>query len=197
MAKVVFALVDDIDHADRIVIELQKAGFNTTEISVLFSDDAEANLLGSYEEDIEDGIATAHFKNKKGTLGTEKHTKAPEGGAAGAAAGGIIGGSLGLLAGIGTLAIPGMGAFIAAGPLMAALSGSAVGGAVGLLIGTLAGLGIPEYEAKKYQSELEQGHVLISVHAQNLDLVEEAKNVLEEAGAKHISTSSEKAGSKW
>lgn len=132
--------------------------------------------------------------DKKGSLGHEKHTKAPEGGVTGATAGGILGGSLGLLAGIGALAIPGMGPFIAAGPIMAALSGSAIGGSLGLLIGSLVGLGIPEYEAKKYEKGLKSGQVLIAVHTTSSDEVDRAKEILKKEGAKDIASSTEKTG---
>src|ERR687897_1651534 len=101
----------------------------------------------------------------------EKNTKAPEGTTAGVAAGGTIGGTLGLLAGIGALAIPGVGPFIAAGPIMGALAGAGTGGVVGGLIGALVGMGIPEYEAKRYEGMVRQGRVLLSVHCDNSDWV--------------------------
>ena len=140
--------------------------------------------------------STSKKQDKKGSLGHEKHTKAPEGGVTGATAGGILGGSLGLLAGIGALAIPGMGPFIAAGPIMAALSGSAIGGSLGLLIGSLVGLGIPEYEAKKYEKGLKNGQVLIAVHTTSSDEVDRAKEILKKEGAKDIASSTEKTGSR-
>jgi hypothetical protein len=123
----------------------------------------------------------------------EKHTKAPEGALAGAAAGGIAGGTLGLLVGLGALAIPGLGPFIAAGPIMAALAGAGAGGAVGTLTGTLIGLGIPEYEAKRYESYLNKGGMLLAVHADDADWAQKAKDVLTSAGAHHVDKTSEAA----
>jgi len=106
---------------------LVKVGFPTSDISVLLPE----SLGGSKE------------------MGTEKATKAPEGAAAGVTTGGVIGDTLGLLAGVGLLAIPGLGPFIAAGPIMAGLAGLGVGGAVGGVAGALIGMGIPEFEAKR------------------------------------------------
>jgi hypothetical protein len=124
----------------------------------------------------------------------EKHTKAPEGTATGATAGGAIGGTLGVLAGIGVLTIPGVGPFIAAGPLMGALAGIGAGGVVGGLIGALAGLGIPEYEAKRYAGRVKDGGVLLSVHCDTSDEIEAAKRVLKNTGAEDISTAAEDKG---
>jgi len=126
-------------------------------------------------------------------LATEKNTKVPEGTAAGATAGGAIGGTLGLLAGIGSLAIPGLGPFIAAGPIMGALAGAGAGAAAGGLIGALVGMGIPEYEAKRYEGRVKNGGILVSVHCDNSDWVSKAKNVLKEAGADDISSAGEKS----
>jgi hypothetical protein len=126
-------------------------------------------------------------------LGTEKHTKAPEGTATGAAAGGALGGTLGLLAGIGALAIPGLGPFIAAGPIVGALAGLGAGGALGGFVGALVGMGIPEYEAKRYEGRVKEGGVLLSVHAGTSDRVRIAKDILERTGAEDI-TSSWEAG---
>lgn len=191
MTKVVFGLADNQDHADRIVQRLQQAGFAYAEISVLFSD-SEGRISKSFDEDFTDGKHSL----KKGTLGTEKHTKAPEGGVAGATVGGIIGGSLGLLAGLGALAIPGLGPFIAAGPIVAALSGSGIGGALGLLVGSLVGLGMTEYEAKKYETSLQKGSVLVCVNAEDSKRIDTAKDIMQQEHAKDISTSSEKARSR-
>ena len=130
----------------------------------------------------------------------EKHTKAPEGTTTGAAAGGTIGGTLGLLAGIGALAIPGVGPFIAAGPIMATLAGVGVGGAVGGLVGALVGMGIPEYEAKRYEGRVKDGGVLLSAHCDTSDEIRLAKDVLKQTGAEDINaTGEEKAGlnSRW
>ena len=127
----------------------------------------------------------------------EKHTKAPEGATTGVAAGGALGGTLGLLAGVGALAIPGLGPFIAAGPIMGALAGLGVGGAVGGLVGALVGMGIPEYEAKRYEGRVKDGGVLLSVHCATSDEITRAKKILEQTGAEDISSSGEKAGESY
>jgi len=154
--------------AESIVDRLRNSGFSNNDISVLLPD--------------KDG--TRDFAH-------EKNTKAPEGAATGAGAGGVVGGTLGLLAGIGLLAIPGVGPFLAAGPIMAALSGAAVGAAAGGIAGGLIGLGIPEYEAKRYEGKVKAGNILISVHTENSDQVKRAKTIFEAAGAQDISSTSE------
>ncbi len=121
----------------------------------------------------------------------EKETKAPEGTAAGVTAGGVIGGGLGILAGIGTLAIPGLGPFIAAGPIMAGLAGLGVGGAVGGIIGALVGMGIPEYEAKRYEGRIKSGGVLLSVHCDTSNQIKSAKELLKNTGAEDVSSTGE------
>src|ERR1700743_332696 len=123
----------------------------------------------------------------------EKNTKAPEGTAAGVGVGGAVGGSLGLLAGIGALAIPGVGPLIAAGPIMGALAGLGVGGAVGGLVGALIGLGIPEYEAKRYEGRVKDGGILVSVHCDSSEEVSRAKEILKATGAEDVASSGEKA----
>ena len=129
-------------------------------------------------------------------VGHVKATKAPEGATTGAATGGVTGGVLGLLAGIGALAIPGLGPFIAAGPIMAALSGAAVGATTGGVVGGLVGLGIPEIEAKRYDEKLKKGNYLIAVHTDESDDVDRAKDIFKNAGAEDISTVSEASASK-
>ena len=124
-------------------------------------------------------------------LATEKNTKAPEGATAGATTGGAVGGTLGLLAGIGALAIPGLGPFIAAGPIMGALAGLGVGAAAGGLIGALVGMGIPEYEAKRYEGRVKDGGILVSVHCDTPERVKIAKDILKRAGAEDISSTGE------
>ncbi|MBV8732449.1 MAG: DUF3341 domain-containing protein [Acidobacteriia bacterium] len=121
----------------------------------------------------------------------EKHTKAPEGTTTGAGTGAVIGGVLGLLAGVGALAIPGLGPFIAAGPIMGALAGLGTGGVVGGIIGALVGMGIPEYEAKRYEGMIKEGGILLSVHCDNSDWVKRAKDILERTGAHDISSTGE------
>jgi hypothetical protein len=128
-------------------------------------------------------------------LATEKNTKAPEGAAVGASTGGVIGGTLGLLAGIGMLAIPGVGPFIAAGPIMGALGGLGVGAATGGIVGALVGLGIPEYEAKRYEGRVKNGGILVSVHCDSSDWVKKAEDILKHHGAEDISSTGEKAAS--
>jgi hypothetical protein len=125
----------------------------------------------------------------------EKNTKAPEGTATGVTTGGAIGGTLGLLAGIGALAIPGVGPFIAAGPIMGALAGLGVGGAVGGLVGALVGMGIPEYEAKRYEGRVKDGGVLLSVHCDTSEEIKRAEDLLKGTGAEDISSAGEKAAS--
>ncbi len=137
----VFGIYSSRSQVELAVDRLRSGGFRPQDISVLFPENQ----------------GTKEFAH-------EKHTKAPEGAAAGVTSGAVIGGTLGWLAGIGALAIPGIGPFIAAGPIMAALSGAAVGGAVGGLAGALIGMGIPEYEAKRYEGLVKDGGILLSVH---------------------------------
>jgi len=154
--------------AENAVDRLVAAGFRTEDISVL----------------LPENVGTKDFA-------AEKNTKAPEGATTGAVAGGVVGGTLGLLAGIGALAIPGLGPFIAAGPIMAALAGAGAGGAVGTLVGALVGMGIPEYEAKRYEGRIKEGGILMSVHADDSDWTKKAKEVLKQAGAEDISSTGE------
>jgi hypothetical protein len=127
---------------------------------------------------------------------TEKSTKAPEGATAGAGTGVVVGGSLGWLMGIGALAIPGLGPFIAAGPIVAALAGIGVGGAVGGFTGALVGMGIPEYEAKRYEGRVKDGGILVSVHSDTSEEIKRAKEILKDNGAQDISSTSEASGDK-
>lgn len=168
--KAVIGLASSETQAASIVGELQRAGFANNDISVLFPD-------------------------KKGTrdFAHEQNTKAPEGAVAGASAGGALGGTLGLLAGIGALAIPGVGPLIAAGPIMAALSGAAAGAAVGGLTGALIGMGIPEIEAKQYEGKIKGGNVLLSVHTDDGDQRARAKKILEAGGAVDVVTAGEQS----
>ena len=164
----VFGLFPSVARAESAVDDLVGSGFSNADVSVLMAD-----TKGSKD--------FAH----------EKQTKAPEGTATGVAAGGTIGGTLGLLAGIGALAIPGVGPFIAAGPIMGALAGLGVGGAVGGLVGALVGMGIPEYEAKRYEGRVREGGILLSVHCDNSDWAKRAKEILKNTGAEDISSTSE------
>lgn len=147
---------------------LRTAGFRNSDISVLFPENT----------------GTKDFAHEKGT-------KAPEGASTGAGTGVVVGGALGWLAGIGSLAIPGLGPFIAAGPIMAALAGAGVGGVVGGLTGALIGMGIPEYEAKRYEGRVKDGGILLSVHSDSSEWTKRAKKILEQTGAQDISSTGE------
>jgi len=164
----VYGIYRDELQLEHAIDALLKAGFRHEDISVLMADNE----------------GTKDFAH-------EKNTKLPEGTASGAVAGGVIGGTLGVLVGVGSLAIPGLGPFIAAGPIMAALAGVGVGGTVGGLVGALVGMGIPEYEAKRYEGRIKQGGVLASVHCDNSDWVGRAKDVLKATGADDVSSASE------
>jgi hypothetical protein len=164
----VFGLYRTVNQAEVSVGRLLAEGFSNDDISVLLPDTQ----------------GTKDFAH-------EKNTKAPEGTAAGVTTGGVIGGTLGLLAGIGALAIPGVGPFIAAGPIMGALAGVGVGGAVGGLIGALVGMGIPEYEAKRYEGLIKAGGVLLSVHCDTSEEITRAKDLLKQTGAQDISSTGE------
>ena len=168
MAKAVFCIATSEFQAESIVNELKVAGFSDNDISVLFPDKT----------------GTKDFAH-------EQHTKAPEGAIAGAGTGGVVAGALGWLAGIGALAIPGIGPFIAAGPIMAALSAAAVGAAVGGITGALIGMGIPEYEAKRYEGKIKEGNILISVHCETGQEAKRAREIFEQAGAHDISATAE------
>ena len=163
MKKSVIGIVDTEEQAARIVDALQSSGVSSNDISALLPD-------------------------KRGTkdFAHEHNTKAPEGAVAGVGAGGVIGGTLGLLAGIGALAIPGVGPLIAAGPLMATLSGAAAGAAVGGIAGGLIGMGVPEYEAKSYEGKIRSGNILIAVHTDDGDAEKRTKQIFESNGAHDI-----------
>jgi len=165
MAKAVVCLVSSEMQAEDIVSELKGAGFSNNDISVLFPDKT----------------GTRDFAH-------EHKTKAPEGAATGAGTGGVLGGVLGWLVGAGTLAIPGLGPFIAAGPILAALGGASVGATVGGLTGALVGMGIPEYEAKLYEGKLKEGNILLSVHTEDSKQRTRAKEIFESCGAEDVSS---------
>jgi hypothetical protein len=147
---------------------LQREGFRLEDISVLFAEN----------------VGTKDFAHEKGT-------KAPEGAATGAGSGAVVGGVLGWLAGVGSIAIPGVGPFLAAGPIMAALAGAGVGGAVGGLTGAIIGAGIPEYEAKRYEGRVRSGGILMSVHCDDSEWTSKAKDLLERTGADDVSSTGE------
>lgn len=162
-----------VNQTDSIISHLKAAGFSSNDISVLMAD-----------------------KGSTKDFAVEHNTKAPEGAAAGAGTGALLGGVLGWLAGIGSLAIPGLGPFIAAGPIMAALSGAAVGGSVGGLTGALVGMGMPEFEAKRFEGKVKTGSCLISVHSEDSEQVTIAKEICERGGAKDITSAGEVAVAK-
>jgi hypothetical protein len=170
MPKAVFCTLKTSAQATEVVDRLKGAGFTSSDISVLMP-----NTAGTKE------------------FAVDNETKAPEGAATGAGTGAVLGGGLGWLAGIGALAIPGLGPLIAAGPIMAALTGAAVGGTVGGLTGALIGMGIPEFEAKRYEGKVKGGHVLVSVHSEDAGETKRAKEIFEAANAEDIATSGEPA----
>lgn len=163
-----FGIYRNRNGVENAVEALKQDGFRNTDISVLFPEN----------------LGTKDFAH-------EKSTKAPEGTATGATSGAVIGGALGWLVGIGALAIPGLGPFIAAGPIMAALAGAGAGGVVGGIAGALVGMGIPEYEAKRYEGRIKEGGILLSVHCDSSDWVKKAKEVLERSGAEDIGSTGE------
>jgi hypothetical protein len=164
----VYGLYRDRRGVEEAVESLKHSGFRNTDISVLFPENQ-----GSKD------------------FAVEKHTKAPQGAAVGGGSGALIGGALGWLAGIGLLAIPGAGPFIAAGPIMALLAGVGVGGSAGSIIGALIGMGMPEYEAKRYEGRIREGGILFSVHCDSPEWVTRAKNLLQQTGAEHIASAGE------
>ena len=164
----VFGIYSTRNAAENAADAIVNTGFATSDISVLLPEN-----LGSKP------------------IATEKATKAPEGATTGGGTGAVLGGALGLLAGIGALAIPGVGPLIAAGPIMAALAGMGVGGAIGGITGALIGMGIPEYEAKRYEGRLQKGGILLSVHCASSDEVKRAKEILERTGGEDVSSTGE------
>jgi hypothetical protein len=164
----VFGIYTTVAAADAATDRLVKSGFSASDISALLPEN-----LGSKE------------------IGTQKATKAPEGATAGASSGAVLGGALGLLAGIGALAIPGVGPLIAAGPIVAGLAGLGIGGAVGGFTGALIGMGIPEYEAKRYEGRLQKGGILLSVHCDTSDEIKRAKEIIKSTGAEDVSSTGE------
>jgi hypothetical protein len=170
MAKniAVYGIYPSRPMVEKAVEELKNAGFRNSDISVLFPK----------------GGGTKEFA-------VEKETKAPEGAATGAGSGAVVGGALGWLVGIGALAIPGVGPFIAAGPIMAALAGAGAGGLVGGIAGALIGMGIPEYEAKRYEGRIKEGGILLSIHADDRDWTNKGKDILKRTGAEDIGVKGE------
>ncbi len=164
----VFGIYRDRQRAEEAVDALRSAGFRNSDVSAL----------------LPDNVGTKDFAH-------EKKTKAPEGATTGVTSGAVLGGALGWLAGVGTLAIPGLGPFIAAGPILGTLAGAGAGGAVGGLIGALVGMGIPEYEAKRYEGRVREGGILLSVHCDNSDWVSRAKEILKKTGAQDVASTGE------
>jgi hypothetical protein len=171
--KAVFGIAKSEAQTVSIANRLKAEGFSENDISALFPD-------------------------KEGTkdFAHEQHTKAPEGATAGAGTGAVLGGALGWLVGIGSLAIPGLGPFIAAGPLMAALAGAGAGAVAGGLTGALIGMGIPEYEARRYEGKVKDGNVLMSVHTDDARERDVAKKIFTDGGAEDISSTGETSVSK-
>jgi len=164
----VFGIYPSYTTVEMGVEGLKAGGFSNRDISVLLPQSA----------------GTKDFAHEKGT-------KAPEGATAGAGTGVVLGGAMGWLLGVGALAIPGLGPFIAAGPIMAALAGAGVGGAVGGITGALIGMGIPEYEAKRYEGRVKDGGILLSVHCDSSESIRRAQQILERSGAQDVSSSGE------
>jgi hypothetical protein len=167
----VFGIFPDRTAVEEAVEHLRSAGFRSTDVSVLFPDNK----------------GTKDFAH-------EKNTKAPEGATTGGLAGGIAGGVLGWLTGIGALAIPGLGPLVAAGPIVAALAGAGAVGTLGGIVGALVGMGIPEYEAKRYEGRIREGGILVSVHCDSSDWIKRAKEVMEQTGGQEIASAGEKSG---
>lgn len=211
--QAIYGIVSSRKNAEQLIQRLVEAGVRSQDISILSSQSPEFKEFANTHPSVggtrnwrsEDRLAdyTTDAKGElyssnraQGRIGTEKHSKAPEGATAGGVTGGIIGGTLGLLAGIGALAIPGMGPFIAAGPLLGALSGLGAGGALGGIIGGLIGAGIPEYEAKRYENRLKEGGVLLSVLTDNELLANRVRDLLQREGAEDVTISSESAAAR-
>jgi hypothetical protein len=163
-----FGLFPTREAVERAINELRLAGFRNSDISLLMQD-----TPGTKE------------------LAHEAHTKAPEGATAGAGAGAVVGGVLGWLIGIGAIAIPGVGPFIAAGPIVAALAGIGAAGTAGGLIGALVGVGMPEYEAKQYEGRIRKGHLLLSVHSDDSKWAKKAHEILKKVGAEDVGSTAE------
>lgn len=170
MSSCVYAIANTDAQAVRIATRLKASGFTPSDISILAPD-----------------------RSGLRELGHENSTKAPEGAAAGAGSGAVLGGALGWLAGIGVLAIPGVGPLIAAGPILAALSGAAIGGSLGGMSGALIGMGIPEYEAKQYEGRLQRGNILMCVHVDDSEEAGLVREIMTEEKAEDISTGTEAA----
>jgi hypothetical protein len=185
----IFGLVKNETQAQSAIVALEQAGFSLPDISVLSGD--------SLRPKMEDATTTLSYPSvpdingKTREVGLANSTKAPEGATAGTVTGGVLGGVAGWLIGIGALAIPGVGPFVAAGPILAALSGAAIGASAGGVVGALIGYGIPEYEAKLYAGKLEAGHILIGVHAVDSREADLAKKALLSVGAEDIKVTSE------
>jgi Protein of unknown function (DUF3341) len=166
--KAVFGIYGSLSAAENAVAMLRDDSFSSSDVAVLLPESVSSREIG-----------------------TEKATKAPEGATAGAGSGAVLGGVLGWLVGVGSLAIPGVGPFVAAGPIVATLAGAGLGGAVGGLTGALVGLGIPEYEAKRYEGRLTKGGILLSVHCDTSEKIDRAQKIMERTGAQDISYAGE------
>lgn len=168
MKKAILGIVESRERAEALMLALQQAGFSANDISALFPD-----------------------KHGSRDFAHERNTKAPEGAIAGVGAGGAVGGTLGLLVGLGALSVPGVGALVAAGPVLLALSGAAAGAAVGGVAGALIGMGIPEIEARAYEGKLRGGNILIAVHSESREDRVLAADMMKRAGAHDVSVAAE------
>lgn len=213
--QAIYGIAANRAKAEQVIQSLVDMGVNSRDISILSSQGEDFKSISStFENDTnrnwrneervtdfpagtaDNRLNTNRDLSNKSHLGTEKHTKAPEGATTGATTGGVIGGVLGLLAGIGALSIPGIGPFIAAGPIMATLGGMGLGGALGTVVGALIGLGIPEYEAKRYESRINEGGILLAVHANSDEFAKRIKDSLIKQGVEDVTISSEASASK-
>ena len=188
----IFGIVRSDVQAQSAITALTQAGFSLGDISVLTSN-VNQTLVADPAATVADPLEPAGLgvDAKTRDVGVTNSTKAPEGATAGGVTGGVLGGVAGWLVGIGALAIPGVGPFIAAGPILAALSGAAIGAAAGGLVGSLVGYGIPEYEAKLYAERLGSGHILIGIHCIDSKETDVAKKALLSIGAEDINATSE------
>ncbi|HET9697940.1 MAG TPA: PRC-barrel domain-containing protein [Terriglobales bacterium] len=159
----VYGVFHDREKVRETVEHLKREGFQDNDISVVFPD-----------------------RDESKNFALEHNTKAPEGATAGGLTGAVTGGVLGWLAGVGMIAIPGIGPLLAAGPIVAALAGAGAVGVAGGLVGALVGMGLPELEAKRYESEVKAGRILVAVHCDDARFSLSARTVLEKAGAKDV-----------
>lgn len=194
MKQTILGVVNNREQAERLVSELQTQGFLSQDISILFANERSA-VQRTTASNVSSDTSTSSTTTRRTVL--EEQTKAPKGATAGAVVGGVVGGTLGLLVGIGSIAIPGLGPFIAAGPLMAALAGSGVGGSVGVVVGALVGMGIPEEEAKRIESSIKSNNFLVALQVDTVQEVNRARDIFKQMSARDITVSAEKSASRF